>query len=179
MEMLLLCINSPTEEHFLKKRIGCQLLWFSEWVQWRRLPPEHAVKYLVKLFIDLGKEVFPASFTKAFKRKTSQSRQSLPVHITYPFAHDVDSSLQLEIDGKTFWEEKERRKNDLARTSPERFTAKKLSLPDNPFLRRLPPKSEIHLQLEPEGQYAWLIIINVSEIYLCKIIFSIQNNLSK
>lgn len=53
---MLLCINYPTEEveRAFKEDM---LLWSYECVQWLWLPPEHAVKYLVKLFIDLGREV--------------------------------------------------------------------------------------------------------------------------
>ncbi len=88
---------------FCYLRGSCLILkgtWFLQWrclkcVRWLRLPEEQAVKYLVKLFIDLGREVFPVLCfflcRRAFKRKTSVHRQSLLIHITEPSTYTVNS----------------------------------------------------------------------------------------
>lgn len=84
-------INDPTNEWRSHRCISVLLLKRKLEVlkeaQDLRLPTGHAVKHLVKLFIDLGRKVFPVSCSfpcrRAFQRKISRCRQSLVIDITY------------------------------------------------------------------------------------------------
>lgn len=62
------------------------------------------MKYLVKLFIDLGRKRYSQSCASSragepFKRKTSPLRQSLLIHITYPATHAVSGRYESEGEG--------------------------------------------------------------------------------